>query len=106
VGRCPGQLVAGRFRIGITRLFSLVARAGAAPAEQVNLATGTITYLAADLLGLPSKWWPSDRRWIVVTPADGHSTLVGCDQKAAQELLADSAIEAWPISRNASVSRL
>lgn len=54
----------------------------------------------------PAIWWPSDRGWIVVTPSDGHSTLVGCDLKASQELLADPAIEAWPISRDASVRRL
>jgi hypothetical protein len=54
----------------------------------------------------PAIWWPSDRRWIVVTPSDGHSTLVGCDQKAAQELLDEPAIEAWPVTRDASVPRL
>jgi hypothetical protein len=48
----------------------------------------------------PSVWWPADRRWIVVTPADSHSTLVGCDREAARELGADPAIEAWPIARD------
>ncbi len=54
----------------------------------------------------PGTWWPSDRKWIAVTPSDGHSTLVGCGQDAARELLAAPAIEAWPISRDASASRL
>jgi hypothetical protein len=54
----------------------------------------------------PAVWWPSDRKWIVATPSDGHSTLVGCDQKTARELLADPAIEAWPVSRNASAPRM
>ena len=50
----------------------------------------------------PATWWPADRSWIVVTPSDGHSTLIGCNEKTAQELLADPAIEAWPISRSDS----
>jgi hypothetical protein len=49
----------------------------------------------------PAAWWPADRRWIVVTPSDGQSTLVGCDREAARELQADPAIEAWPVSREA-----
>jgi hypothetical protein len=53
----------------------------------------------------PSMWWPTDRNWIVSTPADSQSTLVGCGRDAAQELLADPVIEAWPISRDALAPR-
>lgn len=49
------------------------------------------------------RQWPGDRKWIVVTTADSHSTLVGCGRETARELRADPAIEAWPIARDDSV---
>jgi hypothetical protein len=49
---------------------------------------------------VPDWWWPADRSWIVTTPTDGQSTLVGCDPQTAKDLQADPAIEAWPVNRS------
>ena len=48
----------------------------------------------------PDAWWPADRSWVVVTPADSQSTLVGCDTQTARQLQTDPAIEACPVKRS------
>lgn len=59
---------------------------------------------ACDYTNSPTIWLPEDRAWIIVTPVDMDSSLIGCDGAAAQELLADARIEAWAVSPEDRVS--
>lgn len=45
----------------------------------------------------PNLMWPIDRSWCLATEIDFDSTLVGGSQELIADILADDALEAWPI---------
>ena len=45
----------------------------------------------------PNLWWPDDRDWFVATEVDFDSTIVACDRRCAEALLA-SGLEALEVS--------
>ncbi|MDI9913821.1 hypothetical protein [Rhodococcus sp. IEGM 1379] len=47
--------------------------------------------------------WPQDRSWCVATEVDFDSTLVGCSREAANEIVACSDLEAFPINPDDSL---
>jgi hypothetical protein len=51
----------------------------------------------------PNLFWPDDRAWCVATEIDLDSTLVGGPDQLIKDLLAATALEAWPINPDDSL---
>ena len=50
-----------------------------------------------------SLWWPDDRTWCVATDIDLMSTYVGASAECIEAVLADSRLEAYPVSVDQTV---
>ena len=52
----------------------------------------------------PNLFWPADRAWCVATELDFDSTLVGGSDRLIQAILANDALDAWPIQPDDSLA--
>lgn len=74
----------------------------------VSLPWGSVAFLGGvlgditEMQFLPSLWWATDRAWVIVTPLEATSSLIGCTYAAAQRLT-DGGIEAFDIGPDVRV---
>jgi len=52
----------------------------------------------------PNLIWPADKAWFVSTEIDFDSTLVGCPEALAEQLLSDHSLETWSIGVDESLA--
>lgn len=52
----------------------------------------------------PNLFWPADRMWCVATEIDFDSTLVAGSVSLIDDVLADAALEAWPVQPGDSLT--
>jgi hypothetical protein len=64
--------------------------------ERVGLAE------VADLRIFPTLWWPEDHSWLMLTPMDRTSSLIGCDARTLSALDANG-VELWEVDPTAPV---
>jgi hypothetical protein len=72
----------------------IVLRTGLSELESIR------TWLASAYPGLvgPEHWWPDDRRWVVGSDYDLHSTYVACSEETGRLLLAGDSLETLPVT--------
>ncbi len=52
----------------------------------------------------PNLFWPTETSWCVATEIDFDSTLVGGSRRLIEAVLADPALEAWPVNPGDSLA--
>ncbi len=81
----------------------------ALPARPMVLLTGPLAAVTPTLEAFPghqmaSLWWPEDHAWCVATDVDLMTTYVGGPIDAVNRLVADTQLEAVPVSPHQSTS--
>ncbi|KAA9106347.1 hypothetical protein F6B43_14405 [Microbacterium rhizomatis] len=52
---------------------------------------------------IPLRWWPGDHAWCIGNDIYARSVYVGASQDVADAILADSSLEAYPVSPDMTV---
>jgi hypothetical protein len=52
----------------------------------------------------PNRFWPADLAWCVATEIDFDSTLIGGSAQLIEQVLAEPALDAWPVNPDDSLA--